>query len=136
MKIYTDGSCLGNPGRGGWAYVCPEHSQVKNSGSEVMTTNNRMELKAIIEALKVPGVSTIVTDSQYCKMGIEEWSKKWIKNGWKASNGKQVKNVDLWKELMGAVGGVKFEWVKGHSNDHWNSVVDTMAVEAASGKTL
>ena len=134
MKLYTDGSCLGNPGRGGWAYISPDIPTVSKSGNEPNTTNNRMELKAIIEALKVEGASVVVTDSQYCKQGIESWSANWVKNGWKTSNGKPVKNKDLWTELLTLTKTtrVTFEWVKGHSKDPWNSAVDALAVEAAS----
>ena len=103
IKIYTDGSCLENPGNGGWAAIINDNGHTKKiSGSEKNTTNNRMELLAPINALKEISVSseiTIFTDSQYVKLGITEWIKKWIINNWQTSKKEDVKNKDLWIEL-------------------------------------
>ena len=130
VVIYTDGSCLGNPGPGGWALYCLETGEQKSGGSN-HSTNNRMELTAILEALKINGVDAIVTDSIYCKNGIEKWMANWKNNGWKTSAGKPVKNVDLWKQISELYKDVAFRWVKAHSTNKFNAIVDKNAREEA-----
>ena len=137
IKIYTDGSCLENPGDGGWAAIIIFGQQKKIiSGNQENTTNNRMELLAPIEALKTLQKNSrleIITDSKYVKLGITEWIHNWKKNGWKTSNKKEVKNVDLWKQLDSLVKDfdAKWSWVKGHSTDLLNNEVDLLAKKAA-----
>ena len=138
IKIYTDGSCLGNPGNGGWAAIIIEgkkKTQIK--GSKKNTTNNQMELLAPINALKkIPTGSNvqIFTDSKYVKSGITEWIHSWKKNGWKTANKQPVKNKDLWTELdlLTNEFKIKWIWVKGHSTDSLNNEVDLIAIEAAN----
>ena len=136
MIIYTDGSCHGNPGKGGWALYCPE-TGLENWGSDERTTNNRMELTAIVHALQVPGVTKIITDSDYCYKGCTKWIKGWTKKGWKTAAGGAVKNDDLWKKIEELdPDRVAFEWVKAHvgsepSKDHQhNNHVDKLANNA------
>ena len=137
IKIYTDGSCLENPGDGGWAAIIIIDQQKKIiSGNQENTTNNRMELLAPIEALKTLKKNSkveIITDSKYVKLGITEWIHNWKKNGWKTSNKKEVKNIDLWKQLDSLVRDfdTKWSWVKGHSTDLLNNEVDLLAKKAA-----
>ena len=134
LKIYTDGACSGNPGKGGWAAIILDDSnQSSISGSESNTTNNRMELMAPIMALKKikkKSEITIFTDSKYVKDGITDWIKKWKLNNWKSSNKKPVKNKDLWVELDNLTDkhSIKWEWVKGHSGDYGNEIADKLAV--------
>ena len=135
IKIYTDGACSGNPGKGGWAAIIldSEAKQSKISGSESNTTNNRMELMAPIMALKrIRNESeiTIYTDSKYVKDGITEWIKKWKLNNWKNSNKKPVKNKDLWIKLDNSCQKhkVKWKWVKAHAGNKLNNLVDELAV--------
>jgi len=130
MDIYTDGSCLGNPGVGGWALYCPS-TGVEKVGTHPHTTNNQMEMRAILEALQIEGVTKIVTDSNYCKQGVTTWSKKWERNGWRTATGGAVKNVDLWKQIIALKGRVEFEWVKAHSVNPHNQKVDKLAHDAA-----
>lgn len=130
MRIYTDGSCLGNPGPGGWAYGDTPGSVV--SGSEANTTNNRMELQAAIKGLEsVPDGSgpTVVTDSSYVKNGVTKWAAAWQRNGWRLSGGGAVKNRDLWELLvdLSTRKGARWEWVKAHSGDVMNEAVDAQA---------
>jgi len=127
MKVYTDGSCHGNPGKGGWALWCPENGLVK-TGGHASTTNNRMEMTAIIEAMKTPGVTEIVTDSMYCMQGCNNWIFSWIKKGWKTASGKPVKNIDLWKQVE-ELNPSKFKitWVKAHAGNPDNEKVDKLA---------
>ncbi len=141
LKIYTDGACLGNPGPGGWGAVLlyKEHKK-EISGSEKDTTNNRMEMKAVIEALrtlKKPSQLTIYIDSQYVKDGITKWIFSWKKNGWRNANRKPIKNVDLWQEMDEEVLKHRIEWiwVKGHSGDYYNEIVDKLARKAAESIT-
>ncbi len=137
IKIYTDGSCLGNPGNGGWAAIIIENEKKTYiKGSKKNTTNNQMELLAPIKALKkIPKGSNvqIFTDSKYVKSGITEWIHKWKINGWKNANKQPVKNKDLWTELDLITNefGIKWNWVKGHSADKLNNEVDLIAREAA-----
>ena len=138
IKIYTDGSCLGNPGNGGWAaIIIDDNKKIQIKGSKKDTTNNQMELLAPINALKkIPKGSNvqIFTDSKYVKSGITEWIHNWKKNGWKTANKQPVKNKDLWTELdlMTSEFEIKWSWVKGHSTDKLNNEVDLIAREAAS----
>jgi ribonuclease HI len=138
IKIYTDGSCLGNPGDGGWAAIIIENEKKTNiKGSKKDTTNNQMELLAPIKALeKIPQGSKvqIFTDSKYVKSGITEWIHNWKKNGWKTANKQPVKNQDLWTELdnMTIAYEIEWIWVKGHSSDKLNNEVDLIAREAAN----
>ena len=140
IKIYTDGSCLQNPGKGGWAAILYiNNEKLVISGNKKNTTNNQMELTAAIEALKkVPEEQEIqiFTDSKYVKLGITEWIEKWIQNNWKTSSKQNVKNVGLWKELntISKKHKVKWSWVKGHAGNTFNEEVDQLAKKAASLK--
>ena len=138
IKIYTDGSCLGNPGNGGWAaIIIDDKKKIQIKGSKKDTTNNQMELVAPIKALKkIPKGSNvqIFTDSKYVKSWITEWINNWKKNGWKTASKQPVKNKDLWTELdqMTIQFQIKWSWVKGHSTDVLNNEVDLIAREAAN----
>ena len=138
IKIYTDGSCLGNPGNGGWAaIIIIDEKKTKIKGSKKDTTNNQMELIAPIKALsKIPKGSKvqIFTDSKYVKSGITEWIHNWKKNGWKTTNKQPVKNKELWTELdyLTDKFEIKWSWVKAHSIDELNNEVDLIAREAAN----
>ena len=138
IKIYTDGSCLGNPGNGGWAaIIIDDKKKIQIKGSKKDTTNNQMELLAPIKALKkIPKGSSvqIFTDSKYVKSGITEWIHNWKKNGWKTANKQPVKNKELWNELdlMTSEFDIKWSWVRGHSTDVLNNEVDLIAREAAN----
>ncbi len=133
LKIYTDGACSGNPGKGGWAAVILGSSQSSISGSVNHTTNNRMELMAPIMALKKIKKNSdvsIYTDSKYVKDGITEWIKKWKLNNWISANKKPVKNKDLWLKLdkLCEDHKVKWNWVKAHADNKYNNLVDELAV--------
>ncbi len=138
IKIYTDGSCIGNPGNGGWAaIIISDEKKTIINGSKKNTTNNQMELLAPIKALnKISKGSKIqiFTDSKYVKSGITEWIHNWKKNGWKTANKKKVKNKELWTELDTLSKGfdIKWNWVKAHSTDKFNNEVDLIAREAAN----
>ncbi len=133
VKIYTDGACKGNPGPGGWGALLHYKGHEKElSGGEQETTNNRMELMAVIralESLKRPSEVLITTDSQYVMKGMTEWIKNWKRNGWRTAAKKQVKNADLWQELDSFVKQhqVKWAWVKGHSGHAENERADDLA---------
>jgi ribonuclease HI len=137
VEIYTDGACRGNPGPGGWGVllVCDGHKK-EMSGAEPLTTNNRMELLAVIralEALKRPGVSArVYTDSQYVIKGIEEWLPSWKARGWRTADRKPVKNQDLWEQLdaLSARHSLEWHWVRGHSGIAGNERVDALANQA------
>ena len=137
IKIYTDGSCLKNPGNGGWAaIICTDNEVKKISGSEKDTTNNRMELMATINALKEMSTRDLIeifTDSKYVKNGITEWVNTWILNNWKTSKKEDVKNKDLWIELykLNQSLNIKWNWVKAHAGDPLNEEVDMLAKKAA-----
>ena len=133
MEIYTDGSCKKNPGPGGWAFYIPSINY-NQQGSVPETTNNRMELTAIIKALEYSNKNvTIFTDSKYVQLGITEWIHKWKLNNWKTSKKSDVKNKDLWTILDELKNNsVFFEWVKGHSLNESNRVVDLLAKDAVS----
>ena len=137
IKIYTDGSCLNNPGNGGWAAIININSQIRRiSGSVKNTTNNKMELMAPIKALqevKKQQPIEIYTDSQYVKLGITDWIHKWIKNNWQTSKKEPVKNKELWIELYELTKSyeIKWIWVKAHAGNTLNEEVDLLAKEAA-----
>lgn len=136
IKIYTDGACSGNPGKGGWGALIQENDNEKKlSGSELNTTNNRMELTAVIRALEhYDGAKEIevFTDSKYVMQGITEWIKNWKTNHWKTSQKKDVKNKDLWVLLdsVSAKHDIKWSWVKGHAGDYGNEIADKLATQA------
>ena len=136
--IYTDGSCLGNPGKGGWAAVIINDSKEDIIfGSEKESTNNRMELTAAINALlkiKQDKKIKIYTDSKYVKDGIEKWINNWKLNNWKNSNKKDVKNKDLWTKLDNIISKkeITWNWVKAHSENKYNNKVDFLARNAAN----
>ena len=131
--IYTDGACRGNPGPGGWGVLIKYREYSKEMyGGDASTTNNKMELTAAIEALKEikePCEIIIYTDSKYVLKGIEEWIHNWKKRGWKGSNRKPVKNIELWKKLdeLRYKHTIKWNWVKGHSGDPGNETADMLA---------
>ena len=133
IKIYTDGACKGNPGVGGWgAIIMQSEKNIELFGGENETTNNRMELMAVIMALKEISSNlelTIYTDSTYVQKGISEWIKNWKVNNWRSSSKKPVKNKDLWIELDEAVGSrkINWEWVKGHAGNEGNEKADELA---------
>ena len=133
VKIYTDGACRGNPGPGGWGASLRFNGHRKDLyGSEAQTTNNRMELMAVIEGLNALSRNCdvcIYTDSKYVLDGITKWMANWKKNGWKTAAKKPVKNVELWKSLDAALQNhqVEWQWVKGHSGDEGNECADTLA---------
>ena len=138
IKIYTDGSCMSNPGNGGWAAIINMNGEIKKiSGNEKNTTNNRMELMAPINALKNINSKDpieIFTDSKYVKNGITEWINTWVLNNWKTSKKENVKNKDLWLELhkLNQSLNVKWNWVKAHAGDPLNEEVDMLAKQAAN----
>lgn len=132
IEIYTDGACSGNPGRGGWAAIIIYEKKIeKIAGSSNDTTNNRMELIAVISALKYVKDKNIriYTDSKYTKDGIEKWISNWKKNGWKTTNKQNVKNIDLWKQLdqLNQDKNINWRWVKGHSENKYNNMADKLA---------
>ncbi|OQB39594.1 MAG: Ribonuclease HI [Candidatus Latescibacteria bacterium ADurb.Bin168] len=136
IRIHTDGACSGNPGPGGWAAILKYGTHRKSLfGAEPQTTNNRMELRAAIEALralKEPCNVVVVTDSRYLRDGITKWLPNWKRNGWKTSAKDPVKNQDLWEALdcLTGVHSVRWEWVEGHSGDPDNEACDVLAVTA------
>lgn len=135
VELYTDGACSGNPGPGGWgALLLYGDHRRELSGGEPATTNNRMELQAVIEgvrALKRAVPITIYTDSTYVMKGITEWISGWKRNGWKTAAKKPVKNEDLWRELDAVLEGhdVQWRWVKGHAGNAGNERADALARE-------
>ena len=139
IKIYTDGACSGNPGKGGWGALIQENDNEKKlSGSELNTTNNRMELTAVIKALEHYDEAReieVFTDSKYVMQGITEWIKNWKNNHWKTSQKKDVKNKDLWVLLdtVSAKHDVKWSWVKGHAGEYGNEIADKLATQAILG---
>lgn len=140
VEIFTDGACSGNPGPGGWgALLRYGQSEKELSGGEAETTNNRMEMMAVVaslESLTRPCRVDLTTDSRYVKDGLEKWVHGWIKNGWRTADKKPVKNVDLWQRLLAAMARheVKLHWVKGHDGHAENERVDTLAREAIPRK--
>jgi ribonuclease HI len=133
VEIYTDGACKGNPGRGGWGAILRYGTVEKElCGGERTTTNNRMELTAVIaalEALKRPSRVLITTDSQYVKRGVTEWMAAWKRNGWRTASHEPVKNRDLWERLDQVMTGhqVAWHWVKGHAGHNENERADRLA---------
>ena len=133
--IHTDGACSGNPGPGGWGAVLEFNGKARElKGGERLTTNNRMELRAAIEALKAltkPCTVELWSDSVYVRDGITKWIHGWKKNGWKTADKKPVKNVDLWQELDVAMARhkVRFHWLKGHAGHEANERADALANE-------
>ena len=133
VQIFTDGACRGNPGPGGWGVLLRFGSEEKTLfGGEQDTTNNRMELTAVIEALgalKRPCDVTLTSDSTYVLKGIQEWMPNWKKRGWKTASKKPVKNVDLWKKLDVLIveHKIDWQWVKGHSGHPENELADQLA---------
>jgi ribonuclease HI len=136
IEIYTDGACRGNPGPGGWAALLQEGEHVKEiSGAETLTTNNRMELTAVIralETLKKPVAARLYTDSEYVRRGITEWLAAWKERGWRTADRKPVKNQDLWQllEEVSARHRIDWRWVPGHAGVPGNERVDRLANEA------
>ena len=133
VRIYTDGACKGNPGPGGWGAILQMGGEEKELfGGEPQTTNNRMELTAVIralEALKGPRQIEVYTDSQYVQKGISEWLADWKRRGWRTADKKPVKNVDLWQELDRLAGAhrIAWHWVKGHAGHPENERADELA---------
>ena len=133
VEIFTDGACRGNPGPGGWGVLMRYAGEEKSLwGGESDTTNNRMELNAVIEglaALKRPCEVTLTSDSTYVLKGIQEWMPNWKKRGWKTASKQPVKNVDLWQKLDAVIGEHKidWQWVKGHSGHRENEIADQLA---------
>jgi ribonuclease HI len=138
VVIYTDGACKGNPGPGGWGALLQSRGRERELyGGESLTTNNRMELLAVIralESLKRPATVEVYTDSQYVKNGIETWINVWKRNGWKTSQRKPVKNADLWLELdrLAAAHRVAWHWVRGHADNAGNERADELANRGAA----
>ena len=141
VRVFTDGACSGNPGNGGWGVVIVKDDEiVKYNGSENDTTNNRMELKAAIEGIKLAtngSPLTLYTDSKYVKDGITSWIENWKKNNWLTSSRKPVKNQDLWEQLdvLNNEHQILWKWVKGHQiekteDSRYNNLADTLAREA------
>jgi ribonuclease HI len=145
LKIFTDGGCAGNPGPGGWAYVMVletfqgDKILAEQRGAEIDTTNNRMELTAVIESLRAlktmgdaPRNAAVYTDSQYVQKGITEWIRNWKRNAWRTSDKKPVKNQDLWMELDALAGEfpLTWVWVRGHAGIDYNERCDRMTQQA------
>ena len=136
VKIYTDGACAGNPGPGGWAAILVAGDQRREiSGYEPATTNNRMEMRAALEALnalKSRSDVDLYTDSQYLMNGMKDWLPRWKRNGWRTADKKPVKNVDIWQALDAATERhhVRWHWVKGHAGHPENERCDELANEA------
>lgn len=135
VVIYTDGACKGNPGRGGWGAFLQSKLHTKEIfGGELATTNNRMEMTAVVEALKVlkqPCTVDFYLDSQYVRKGLTEWMKNWKARGWRTASGGPVKNQDLWQELdkllYESEHSISWHWVKGHAGDPGNERADKLA---------
>jgi ribonuclease HI len=136
--VFTDGACSGNPGPGGWAWAVAPDGAVHDAGGEARSTNQRMEVKAVLEALRlIEGPVQIVSDSTYVVNCFRDgWWKGWLARGWRNTQKQPVANRDLWEPLITLVRArddVTFRWVKGHSGDPMNDLVDRLAVEAARG---
>jgi ribonuclease HI len=138
VRIYTDGACKGNPGPGGWgAWLATGGHEKELWGGEAQTTNNRMELTAVIQALAALKRASRVelhTDSQYVRQGITVWIHDWKRRGWKTADNKPVKNVDLWQQLdaMATKHVIEWRWVKGHAGDPGNERADALANRGAA----
>jgi ribonuclease HI len=141
VTLVTDGACMGNPGPGGWAALLRYGAHYKELfGSTPHTTNNRMELTAVVkglDALKEPCEVTVVTDSQYVQKGITQWMRQWKRNNWRTAGKKPVKNQDLWQVLDEALSRhrVRWQWVRGHAHHPDNNRADELAYEAARTQT-
>ena len=141
INVYTDGSCLGNPGNGGWAFLIEEEKDIRyRAGFEKNTTNNQMELIAAIKALEFLNKYndiTINTDSNYVKEGITNWIFNWKKNNWKTSTKQLVKNRELWERLdnLCEMKNISWSWVKAHNTSKFNNQVDELARKAAESLT-
>jgi len=148
-ELYTDGACSGNPGPGGWAFILRDRKtqkELEGTEGEAATTNNRMELQAVIEGLGVlnrPALVELYSDSKYVLNGLKEWMDGWKKRGWKTASKQPVKNRDLWERLdeLRGIHELRFHWVKGHSDHPENERADRLAVKSrdrylaeASGK--
>ena len=137
IELYTDGACSGNPGPGGWAYILrhPDSGkEVEGAGGAPETTNNRMELSAVIEgleAIKTPSRVDVYSDSQYVLKGLDEWMDNWKRRGWKTASKKPVKNRELWEELdaLREVHELSYHWIRGHNEHPENERCDQLAVE-------
>jgi ribonuclease HI len=133
VTIYTDGACKGNPGPGGWGVVLKSGDKEKHlHGGETLTTNNRMEMTAVIQALKalkMPCHVSLYTDSKYVMQGVTEWLSGWKARGWKTAGKDPVKNVDLWQEIDSLLGTheITWHWVKGHAGHPGNELADALA---------
>ena len=139
LDIYTDGGCHGNPGPGAWAFVATGDETVERAGAERATTNNRMELQAVIEALRHAagcgagrGAVRMHTDSQYVKNGITVWIRTWLRNGWRTAGKQPVKNQDLWVRLHELDGLIRptWVWVRGHAGNALNERCDALVQDA------
>ena len=137
LVVYTDGACSGNPGPGGWGWAVAPDGEPQGSGGDAQTTNQRMEIRAVLEALRALGVEDgpidVVSDSTYVVNCFRDrWYERWEANGWRNAKRQPVANADLWKPLIDLVraGDVRFRWVKGHSGDPMNDLVDALAVAA------
>jgi ribonuclease HI len=136
VTIFTDGACAGNPGPGGWAAILVSGERRRElSGFAPATTNNRMEMQAAIEALETlteRAEADLYTDSQYLRLGMQEWLAKWKRNGWRTSDKKPVKNADLWERLdaLATSHHVRWHWVRGHAGHPENERCDELANEA------
>ena len=142
ITVFTDGACSGNPGPGGWGWAVAPDGVPHGSGGDPQTTNQRMELTAVLEALRALGAGSeagpidVVSDSTYVVNCFRDrWWESWLRNGWKNSKKQPVANADLWQPLVEIVQGadVTFRWVKGHSGDPMNDLVDSLAVAAIPG---
>lgn len=133
IKIWTDGSCLGNPGPGGWAFIVTDGKNIaERNGGDKNTTNNRMELSAVIAALiatQKHDTVEIHTDSQYVKNGMESWLKNWKAKNWRTADRKPVKNQDLWQKLdeLASTKNIHWVWVRGHDGEEFNERCDELA---------
>jgi len=138
VELFTDGACSGNPGPGGWAYLLrhpASGAEREETGGEARTTNNRMELTAVIaglQALSSPSRVDVYSDSQYVLNGLNEWLDNWKRRGWKTASKKPVKNEDLWRTLdeLRSVHDLNYHWIRGHAEHPENERVDRLAVEA------
>jgi ribonuclease HI len=139
VLLFTDGACSGNPGPGGWAFILRHPAsgkEIEDSGGEAMTTNNRMELTAVIEgltSLKAPSRVDVYSDSQYVLKGLREWMDGWIAKGWRNAAKKPVKNRELWERLdeLRKAHDLDYHWIKGHNEHPENERCDELAVAAA-----
>lgn len=144
VRVFTDGACVGNPGPGGWACILKWGNHTRTiAGAEAKTTNNRMEMMAAIEGLRAlsrPCRVVVVTDSEYLRMGITDWIRRWRENGWRTKSRKPVKNVDLWQQLdaLCRQHEVEWEWTKGHAghpeNEQCDRLAESLAERASKGE--